>query len=249
MSRIRKGAGILLLVRSLRKDYGSKTAVGGISFEIASPGIVGFLGPNGAGKTTTLRMIAGLAPPTDGKVLVMGVDIWENPAKGKDCLGFVPDVPALFPKLTGHEFLSFIGAMRNLAPRDARERIGELLLRLGLYDNQHQLIETYSLGMKRKVAVAAALLHNPSVLLLDEPMTSLDPQSIKVLKQILNERTQRGQVSFLSTHLLDVAQSVCDCVMVLHHGQIVLPPQSIDVLKTGSLEDLFLELTQGEPGG
>ncbi len=239
-----------LRIESLVRRYGSLTAVDGVSLEVAPGEIVGFLGPNGAGKTTTLRVAAGLLRPDAGRVVIAGHPLDTDPLAAKRALGFVPDRPFLYDRLTAYEFLAFIAALYDVPPDAARERATALLERLDLTGPAGDAIESYSLGMRQKTALAAALLHDPALLMLDEPLVGLDPQGARVLKDLLRERATRGLGVLVSTHLLDVAERLCDRVVILRRGRVVAAGtlESLRGGRTGAtLEDVFLELT-GEDG-
>jgi ABC-2 type transport system ATP-binding protein len=234
-------------IRGLTRRYGSVVAVSGLDLTVRSGEVLGFLGPNGAGKTTTLRIAAGLLKPDEGEVWVGGVALGKEPLLAKARLGFVPDRPFLYERLTAREFLEFVAALYRVAPGTAAARAEELIARLELGEVAGQLVETYSLGMRQKLSLAAALLHDPALLMLDEPMVGLDPRGARALKDLLRERAARGLGVLVSTHLLDVAERLCDRVVILDRG-LKRAEGSLAELRGGrdaSLEDLFLELTGG----
>ncbi len=239
-----------LEVRGLTRRFGRFTAVDALSLEVRAGEIVGFLGPNGAGKTTTLRCCSGLLRPDAGEIVVAGAPMRGAPLDARARLGFVPDQPFLYERLTAREFLDFVAALYHVPARTAAGRAEETLSRLDLGDAADDLIETYSLGMRQKVSLAAALLHDPPLLMLDEPLVGLDPRSARVLKDLLRERAARGLGVFVSTHLLDVAERLCDRVVVLHHGRAVAEG-TLATLRGGradaTLEDVFLALTHEAP--
>jgi ABC-2 type transport system ATP-binding protein len=242
-----------LCVTNLTRRFGRITAVDGVSLEVRPGEILGFLGPNGAGKTTTLRMCSGLLEPDAGEVLIAGLSLAKAPLEARSRFGLVPDRPFLYERLSAREFLDFIGSLYEV-PRDAAaERAGRLLERLALADAADDLIETFSLGMRQKVAVAAALLPAPLLLMLDEPLTGLDPRASRTLKDLLREHADAGGGALVSTHLLEVAERLCDRVVILNRGRKV-GEGSLDDLRGGrsgaTLEDVFLELTRelGEGG-
>ena len=239
--------GAPLEIRGLVRRYGGFTAVDGLDLTVRAGEIVGFLGPNGAGKTTTLRRCSGLLRPDRGEISIAGFSLARESLEARARLGFVPDRPFLYDRLTAWEFLDFVGALYRVGAAAARERAATLLGRLGLGEAADDLIETYSLGMRQKVSITAALLHDPPLVLLDEPLGGLDPQSARALKDLLRERAARGFGVLVSTHLLDVAERLCDRVVVLHRGR-KRAEGTLAELRGGSadatLEDVFLDLTR-----
>jgi ABC-2 type transport system ATP-binding protein len=241
-----------LEIIDLTRRYGTVTAVDGLTLEVRSGEILGFLGPNGAGKTTTLKVASGLLTPERGEILIDGVSLAREPRAAKARMGLVPDRPWLYDKLTAREFLDFVAALYELPANAAAERAEMLIARLDLGDAEGDLIETHSLGTRQKVAIAAALLHAPRVLMLDEPLSGLDPRAARALKDLLREHAEEGGGVLVSTHLLEVAERLCDRVAILHRGKKVAEG-SLAELRGGredaSLEDLFLELTRAAGGG
>jgi ABC-2 type transport system ATP-binding protein len=236
-----------LRLDGLVRRFGRVTAVDGVSIAVEPGEIVGFLGPNGAGKTTTLRVVSGLLRPDQGSVTIAGHPLATEPLAAKRALGFVPDRPYLYERLTAYEFLAFVAALYDVPAEVARERGEALLQRLGLLGEARDLIESYSLGMRQKTALAAALLHDPPLLLLDEPLVGLDPQGARVLKDLLRERAARGAGVLVSTHLLDVAERLCDRVVILRRGRVVASGTLASLRGAradATLEDVFLELTR-----
>jgi ABC-2 type transport system ATP-binding protein len=240
-----------LAVRGLTRRFGSFTAVDGLSFEVRAGEILGFLGPNGAGKTTTLRMCSGLLRPDAGEIVIAGASLATAPLEARAHLGFVPDEPFLYERLTAREFLDFVGALYRVSERDTLARTQELLARLNLGEAADDPIETYSLGMRQKVSVVAALLHDPPLILLDEPLGGLDPPAARALKDLLRERAGRGAGVLVSTHLLDVAERLCDRVLILHRGR-ERAEGDLNTLRgaraDATLEDVFLALTREADG-
>jgi ABC-2 type transport system ATP-binding protein len=238
-----------LRIEGLVRRYGDLTAVDGVSLGVGAGEIVGFLGPNGAGKTTTLRVTAGLLRADAGRIEIAGHPLAGQPLAAKRALGFVPDRPFLYERLTAYEFLAFVAALYDVPAELARERAVTLLTRLELLGPAGDAIESYSLGMRQKTAIAAALLHDPALLMLDEPLVGLDPQGARVLKDLLRERAARGLGVLVSTHLLDVAERLCDRVVILRRGRVVAAG-TLESLRGGragaTLEDVFLELTAGD---
>jgi ABC-2 type transport system ATP-binding protein len=239
-----------LEIVSLTRRFGEVTAVDGLSLEVRGGEILGFLGPNGAGKTTTLRVCSGLLRPDAGDIRIDGVAMATDPRAARARLGLVPDRAYLYDKLTAREFLDFVAALYDLPQRAAAERADMLLERLDLGDALGDLIETHSLGTRQKVAIAAGLLHAPRLVMLDEPLSGLDPRASRTLKDLLREHADAGGGVLVSTHLLDVAERLCDRVVILDRGR-KKAEGSLEELRGGregaTLEELFLEMTQ-DPG-
>ncbi len=234
---------------NLSKFYGSTGAVQNLNLQVAGELFV-FLGPNGAGKTTTIRMMTGLLRPSAGRVLIGKYDLWQEPLAAKRLLGLAPDVPILYEKLTVREFLQFIADVYQLDRTTAQKRIQDLLALFDLESQSRQLMQTYSFGMKRKCALAAALIHDPKVLFLDEPTSGLDPKSAHSLKRVLRELVNRGCTVFMSTHILEIAEAMCDRVGIIHHGQLIAQGTMSELRAQAqshaqNLETIFLELTGG----
>jgi ABC-2 type transport system ATP-binding protein len=240
----------LIETRDLLKLYGDKVAVDSVSFDVYGGEVFGFLGPNGAGKTTTIKMIVGLLKPTSGSVKVAGYDIQTQAMLAKASSGYVPDTPNLYAKLTGRELLRFVGDLYNLDRRQVAHRIDELLRMFDLANAAEDTVDSYSHGMQQKASLAAALMHDPKVLVLDEPTVGLDPKSARLIKDILRQLADRGAAVMLSTHILEIAERMCDRIGIINRGQLVAVG-TMDELrmldKTGqtSLEDIFLSLTGG----
>ena len=234
-----------LVVESLARRFGRVEAVVDVSLAVRPGEIVGFLGANGAGKTTTLRCIAGLLSPYHGRITVAGADLEREPRVAKTRLGFVPDRPMLYEKLSAREFLAFVAALYDLPAEAAERRAEALLVRLDLAPHASRTIEGYSLGMRQKTSIVAAMLHSPPLVMLDEPLNGLDPPSARVLKDLLREHAAAGGGVLVSTHLLDVAERLCDRVVILRMGRVVIEG-TLEELRGGdagrSLEDVFLEL-------
>ncbi|HEX8991608.1 MAG TPA: ABC transporter ATP-binding protein [Anaerolineales bacterium] len=240
----------LIETRNLVKRYGDKTAVGNISFDVRAGEIFGFLGPNGAGKTTTIKIIVGLLRPTSGSVTVAGYDVQQQPIPAKAASGYVPDTPNLYAKLTGRELLRFVGDLYNLDGQLATRRADELLRTFDLTAAADDTIDSYSHGMQQKTALAAALMHDPRVLVLDEPTVGLDPKSARLIKDILRQMAERGTAVFLSTHILEIAERMCDRIGIINRGELIAVGtmeelRALDKSGQASLEDIFLSLTGG----
>lgn len=237
----------MITIKKASKSYNGKVkAVDGIDLTVRDGEIFGFLGPNGAGKTTTIKMITGILNPDEGEILVNGHDIVHDPLAAKRSFGFVPDDPNIFPRLKAIEYLRFIGDIYQVPAADRTERISRLSARFGLADALTDRIQSYSHGMRQKLMIIGALLHNPDVWILDEPMTGLDPRSAFVLKEMMREHADAGRTVFFSTHVLDVAEKVCDRVAVIDKGQILFCGTIAEMREhfrsDSSLESMFLEL-------
>jgi ABC-2 type transport system ATP-binding protein len=232
----------------LTKRYGDKPAVDSVSFHVRSGEIFGFLGPNGAGKTTTIKMIVGLLRPTAGSVNVCGFDVVRQPMQAKSCCGYVPDTPNLYAKLTGRELLHFVGDLYSLDRNQTARRSEELLNLFSLAEAADDTTDSYSHGMRQKASLAAALVHDPKVLILDEPTVGLDPKSAHLIKNILRQLADRGAAVLLSTHILEIAQNMCDRIGIIDRGRLIAAGTMEELRQTqgeSSLEDIFLSLTGG----
>ncbi|MBW3600025.1 MAG: ABC transporter ATP-binding protein [Planctomycetes bacterium] len=231
------------------RKYGEKTAVDNLSLAIPQGELFAFLGPNGAGKTTTIKMLVGLLRPTAGTVRVAGIDVVAQPREANRHVAYVPDEPHLYDKLTGREFLEFIAEAYGMSAPDAAAGMQEQIETFGLGTFVDQLGESYSHGMKQRLVFAAALLHRPQVLIVDEPMVGLDPRSMRMVKDLLRERARGGMTIFMSTHTLAVAEEIADRIGVVNHGRMaflgtVAELQEHLALHERSLEDLYLTLTE-----
>lgn len=238
----------MITLTNLSKTYGSFTAVNNISLSVPSGGIFAFLGVNGAGKTTTIRMITGILKPTSGSIYLGGYDLLAEPLQAKAITGYIPDRPNLYPKLTGREFLYFICDIYRIHGKQAEKRIDEVLDEYSLTQWQDELIESYSHGMKQRLATCAALVHDPRVLIVDEPMVGLDPHGARNLKEAFKRYAKSGVTIFLSTHSLNVAEELADNLAIIHQGSILTTGTLDDIRDlTGKhdegLEHMFLELT------
>lgn len=238
----------MIELKNVSKAYGLKTAVDGLSLRVEAGELFAFLGPNGAGKTTTIKLICGLLFPSSGTVKVGGYDIQSEGDRARRLLSYVPDQPFLYEKLTGREFLQFIADMYGMVAKDSLRRQEEMIELFHLDEFVDNLTETYSHGMRQRTVFAAALLHEPRVLIADEPTVGLDPKSIRELKDVLRREARRGTTVFLSTHSLDIAQELADRIGVVAHGKLI-GCGTLDALRkqaelNGSLEDVFLKLTE-----
>jgi ABC-2 type transport system ATP-binding protein len=238
----------MIKIENLTKKFGDLVAVDRITLHIPSGEFFAFIGPNGAGKTTTIKMIAGLLHPTEGRVSVCGHDIEEEYLEAKHKMSYVPDQPYLYDKLSGREFLQFIAQMYDMPKPEADLRIEELSITFGLEDFIDELGESYSHGMKQRLIISSALLHNPEVMIIDEPLVGLDPKAANILKRELKGRTKAGMCIFMSTHTLSLAEEIADRVGILHEGQIVALGDLDGIRHTahtgGRLEEAFLRLTR-----
>jgi len=239
----------MLEARDLTKYYTNIPAVEGVSFVIRPYEILGYLGPNGSGKTTTVNMLTGLLQPTRGHIYFDGRDIRENLIEYKRCIGYVPEVPYMYPHLTGREYLQLIGRLRCL-PQPAMDRkIADLLQLFSMHPHRHSLISSYSKGMKQKILICAALLHNPKVLIFDEPLSGLDVTSALVFKHLVKSLSAAGKIILYSSHVLEVVEKVCSAVIILHKGHVVAN-DSVESLRNlmqlPSLEDIFAQLVVQE---
>jgi len=243
----------VLSIRKVSKSYrrGEIKAVDDLSLEVPAGQIFGFLGPNGAGKTTTIKMVVGLLRPDSGTITVDGIDVQARPLEAKRRIGFVPDYPELYEKLTGLEYLNFIGDVFGVPTDIRRSRLGELLEMFDLRDAVRELVQTFSHGMRQKLAVIAAVLPDPKLLILDEPMTGLDPRSAALFKELMRQRCDQGKAVFFSTHVLDVAERVCDRIAIINRGRLVAEGSMEELRRLAAgeatLERIFLEVTEEKP--
>src|SRR6202142_1821998 len=238
-----------IAVRDLRKVYDGKAAVDGLSLTVPRGSFFGFLGPNGAGKSTTIRMLTGLIPTTSGTIELLGLPMPAEEIAIKQRIGLVPDDSLLFDRLTGLEFLEFVGRMYSLARPVARERAAELLELFELSDQGRKIIAEYSKGMRKRVAMAASLIHKPELFLMDEPFEGVDAVGARLMKGILLDQVKHGATIFLTSHVLEVVERLCDHAAIINEGKIVAEGSMAD-LRGGSetLEDVFVRLVAGERG-
>jgi ABC-2 type transport system ATP-binding protein len=233
---------------NITKRYGEFLAVDSLDLEVKAGEVFGFLGPNGAGKTTTIRMMMGILKPTSGHVTLGGYDVEQEAQRAKALAGFIPDRPFIYEKLSGCEFLEFIGKLHRMEPEKLRGRITELLGSLELTRWGDELVESYSHGMKQRLVVCAALIHEPRILIIDEPMVGMDPRGARTLKNLFRSLAEKGTTVFLSTHSIGVAEEVCDRIGIIHKGRLIACGAMADLYrqaknKNGNLESVFLELT------
>ena len=238
----------MIEITDLTKQYGTFTAVDGLSLVVPRGELFGFLGPNGAGKTTTMRMVAGILRPTSGAIRVAGIDLAADPVGAKSRLGFIPDRPFIYEKLTGIEFLRFVAGLYVQEGPQVERRADELLEAFDLTEWRDELVESYSHGMRQKLIISSAFVHRPEVIVVDEPMVGLDPKAARTLKDLFREYTRRGHTIMMSTHTLEVAQAMCDRIAIIQRGQI-RACGTMDELRANAergdegLEEIFLRLT------
>ncbi|MEN6420687.1 MAG: ABC transporter ATP-binding protein [Smithella sp.] len=237
----------MIEISKLTKDYGTTVAVNKLNLNIAAGEIYGFIGPNGAGKTTTIRMMGGILAPTSGDIIIGGVNIRQDPVKVKKTIGFVPDRPFLYEKLTGMEFLRFSADLYDVDRDTFSQKAKNLLQQFVLWNWADELIEAYSHGMKQRLIIASALLHDPPILIIDEPMVGLDPQAVHMVKDILKELAARQTTIFISTHTLSIAEDLCHRIGLIHKGTLLAEGsleelQSIAKLGEARLEEVFLTI-------
>jgi ABC-2 type transport system ATP-binding protein len=243
-----------LSVRALTKKFGDKTAVDALDLDIRAGELYALLGPNGAGKTTTLRMVTGLLKPDSGSIHVFGADALADPIAAKRLLAWLPDEPALYDKLTAWEYLEFIAGLWGVDALTAAPRAEQLLKFLSLWDNRDERTEGFSRGMKQKTALAGALIHDPKLLMLDEPLTGLDAAVARQVKDLLQQRAKSGGSVILTTHILDVAERVADRIGIIQHGKL-LAEGTLEQLRgraggaSATLEDVYLQLVGGAEVG
>jgi len=238
----------MIKISNLTKRYGDHIAVNDLNLEINSGELFGFLGPNGAGKTTTIRMLTGILRPTEGKVEVDGLDVQKQPDQAKRIMGYIPDDPYLYDRLTAREHLQFIGGLYGMTEAEVAKRSEELFATFSMDGWVDKRCEEYSHGMRQKLVFSSAFLHQPKILIVDEPMVGLDPQSSRLVKDLMKMYAQKGNTVFISTHVLSVAEELCDRIGIIHRGRLI-EVGTLNQLKSraananGNLESLFLDLT------
>jgi ABC-2 type transport system ATP-binding protein len=235
-------------LKGVAKRYGEILAVDNMDLTINPGEIFGLLGPNGSGKSTTLKMLLGLVQPDYGSVNVLGLDVQKDAVAVKQLVGYVPESPRLYEFLTGIEYLDFIGDIYGMKTEEKSARINEYLKALELEGREGDMISSYSGGMKQKVALISAFLHRPKLLILDEPLSGLDPRSAKIVKDLLHELKAQGVTTLMSTHVLEIAQAICDRIAIMYHGKLLALGSMDELRKKASmpgsaLEDIFLKLT------
>jgi ABC-2 type transport system ATP-binding protein len=238
-----------IVVRGLHKNFGAKEAVAGINLEVDAGSLAGLVGPNGAGKTTSLSMMTGLLRPDLGQVLINGLDVWRDPPAAKAVIGVVPAEVRMFERLSGEELLEYAGRLRGLPAGEARSRTAQLLDVLDLTADAKRLVADYSTGMRRKAALGCALIHNPSVLFLDEPLEGVDPVSADVIRRLLTRYAKSGSTVLFSSHVMELVEQICDQVSIIDKGRIVAAG-AIDEVRGGkTLQQAFIDLVGGRAAG
>ena len=236
---------------NLTKKFGKLTAVDNVNLEIETGNIFGFLGPNGAGKTTTIKMMVGLLKPTSGRVVIGGRDITVHPQEVKRIVGFIPDRSYVYEKLTGREFLQFVAGLYGIAKSECAGKIDRLLCLFGLEGWEDELIESFSHGMRQRLVLSSALIHNPKVIIVDEPVVGLDPSGARLVKRVFKNLAREGVTFFISTHVLGIAEELCDRIAIIQKGQVIALGTMDELQKKVNrrderLEPLFLRLTGEE---
>lgn len=233
---------MMIKLENVTKKFGSFTAVDNVNLSIEAGQFFGFLGPNGAGKTTTIKMLTGLYEPTAGHCYVNGYDVHWTPLEAKRSFGYVPDQPYLYEKLTGREFLHFVGGLFGMNYGAVKAKIEEVRDFFEIGSFMDKRAEEYSQGMRQRIVLSAAMLHDPKVLIIDEPIVGLDPRSARLVKNILKQKTKEGMTVFMSTHLLEVVEELCDKIVIIKGGRIIY--EDVPTSRNGELEKMFLELTK-----
>jgi len=235
-------------VNQVSKSFGSRQAVANVTFTVQGGEVLGLLGPNGSGKSTLMKTIVGIIKPDAGSIQVLGTNVATDPVTVKRMIGYVPEAPRLYEFLSGVEYLDFVADVHGLAKGERQERILEFLKALDLEGRENELIHGYSQGMKQKLAIAAALLHHPRVLILDEPLNALDPRSARIVKEVIHKFRNNGVPTIFSTHVLEIADAICDRIIIMYDGRIIAEGTTQELkTKAGSagstLEEVFLKLT------
>ncbi|MEK6561634.1 MAG: ABC transporter ATP-binding protein, partial [Candidatus Binatota bacterium] len=235
----------MIRLENLSKHYGRLAAVDSLNLEVQRGEIFGFLGPNGAGKTTTIRVMMGILRATSGRVTLGGYDVEQEPEKAKAITGFIPDRPFIYEKLSGREFLKFVGSLHRVDAALLQRRIPELLEHFELSDWKDELVESYSHGMKQRLVLCASLIHQPKILIVDEPMVGIDPRGTRMLKDLFLSLAKKGTTLFLSTHSISIAEEICQRIGIIHKGKLIASGTMADLyrlakVKEGRLESVFL---------
>ncbi len=241
----------MIRIEGIEKRYGDFQALKPLNLHVKKGEVFGFLGPNGAGKTTLIRMLSGVLPPTNGRIWIDGIDLEKEPLRAKWWTGYIPDRPYLYEKLTAKELLAFVGGIYGLERLEVAKRGEALLKQYGLWHVADQLVEGFSHGMKQRLTFCASLLHEPPLVIVDEPMVGLDPRGARQIKDVFRQIADSGRTVFLSTHSLDVAQEVCDRLAILNHGEIVAQGSYSEIRSEAhpnaqGLEEVFLRILEEE---
>ncbi len=235
----------MIKLSNVGEKFGDYWAVKDLNIEVKSGEIYGFLGPNGAGKSTTLKMMAGLLSPSRGQILIGGYDIVKEPIQAKSIIGYIPDKGFVYEKLNGREFLTFIAALHKIGSEQAERRINELSMKFSIKDVLDELIENYSAGMRQRLVFSAALLHEPKILLIDEPIIGLDPRGVRMLKKFLGELALKGTAIFMATHSILLAEELCTKIGIIHKGRLIASGTKEELLgHNRGLEDFFMDMTE-----
>jgi ABC-2 type transport system ATP-binding protein len=239
----------MIELKNLTKRYGNTLAVNNLNLSVSKGEIYGFIGPNGAGKTTTIRIMGGVLAPTEGIVVIDGINMAADPESVKRRIGFIPDRPFIYEKLTGMEFMRFSADLYGVDERLFVDKAQALLKKFAIFNWANELIESYSHGMKQRLIISSALLHDPTVIIVDEPMVGLDPAAIKMVKNMFRELSRGGMTIFMSTHTLSVAEDICDRIGIIHRGSLIATGTTGDLkrdagAKEADLEEVFLILTE-----
>ncbi len=239
----------MIELKNLTKKFGSFIAVDDISLSIPSGEFFGFLGPNGAGKTTTIKMMTGLFTPTSGEIFINGFDVVKQPLEAKSTIGYIPDHPYLYDKLTGREFIYYMGGLYKMKKEELKESVERVIDLLELAGWIDKKTEDYSQGMRQRVTFASAFVHNPKTIIIDEPMVGLDPRSARIVRNSLKQRSKEGTSIFMSTHILEMAEELCDRIAIINKAKIIFldTKENLHLYKSkydGKLESVFLELTK-----
>ncbi len=241
---------VMIKIDKLVKKFEDITAVNNLNLEIKKGELFAFLGPNGAGKTTTIKILTGLLKPTSGNTFINNIDIQQNPLEAKKLIGYIPDHPYLYEKLSGKDFFSFVGDLFLIPKGEQNEKMNYYFNLFNLKNASDKLIENYSHGMRQKLTFAVCLMHNPDVIIVDEPMVGLDPKSSRIVKNLMREKANEGKTVFLSTHTLSLAEEIADRIGIINHGRLIFLGTFKEMQefsqREGNLEDLFLKLTEEE---
>jgi ABC-2 type transport system ATP-binding protein len=239
----------IISIHNLSKFYGSKQVLNEISIDILPGQVIGYIGPNGAGKSTTVKILCGLISDYSGQVTIKGIDIKQNPVAVKSLIGYVPEIAELYDVLTPNEFLKLMGSLYNLPAQAVMERAGRMLDAFGLAGNKDQRMDTFSKGMKQKVLITSGLLHNPDIIILDEPLSGLDANSVIIVKELISKLAESGKTIFYCSHMMDIVEKVSDRIILINEGKVVADG-SFEELKQkqgdSSLEQIFAHLTANE---